>query len=86
MAPSDKDILDKVHVLEKVSSSSSERTCDQPAINVGDFDTESDEVDQFIDDYIDHKKQYALSSECLTKANEIFDLFQKNENDLVNEE
>ena len=46
-------------------------------INVGDFESDWEEVDQIIDEYIEFKKlkNIELSQECHEKANEIFDLF-----------
>ena len=86
---SDRDILEKVQLLKQISSSSN-RTDDYPDINVGQFTSDSEEVDQIIDKFVDLKKHgnnYELSQECWEKADEIFSLFEKDCSDqLVDEE
>ena len=98
----DKTLLEKVKILKQVSDSSysTNRTEDYPEINIGNFTSDSEEVDQIINTYVDkllakadsqnlHAAQepsLELSVECREKADEIFSLFQKNEGDLVDEE
>ena len=76
-------------------SSSSNRTTDQPEIDVGSFTQNSEEIEQIIGIYMDQKQPIVygrpeliieLSQECREKADEIFSLFQHNDHDLVNEE
>ena len=74
----------------KHQSSASNRTLNQPAIDIGTFD-DAVELDEIINVYVDEQREIKkirveLSEESKEKANEIFDLFRKNKEDLVDEE
>ena len=74
----------------KHESSASERTENQPVIDIGTFDDDA-ELDEIINVYVTEqreskKNRVELSDESKEKANEVFDLFRKNEDDLVDEE
>ena len=73
-----------------MSSASNRSSSYFPSIKIGKL-SNSDDVRSFLDDFIDqHRGQYRksvpLSKECKDIANEVYDSFKRNKEDLVNEE
>jgi len=62
----DKDLLEKVHRLQQVSESSSNRSGARPNINIGNFTSDEEEIEHILDDFVDQQKyeHLELSQEC----------------------